>query len=141
VIELARMQLQPELCMVRVITAGMGALFEATGMEPTESGKLQMAAEEVFVYCVRSMADQRFRTPITVRLSHDHGMARVSIEHCGPHGPLDRYFKRNAADTHYKCTSPEGMGMRLARETVDALTYDYWAPEKTHRFCINYQWK
>ena len=138
-IELARMQLQPELPMVRVITAGMSALFEVTGMEPADSGKLQMAVEEVFVYCVHSMEDRRFKTPITVRLNYDHGLARVVLEHSGPHGELDRFFKRGATETHYKCTTPQGLGMRLARAAMDSLTYNYWAPEKMHRFSISYQ--
>lgn len=65
--EIATVTVQPKPQLFRLVAAAMGAFFDLRSVPQAEALKLQLVAEEIFGYCLATLARHERRSDVTVR--------------------------------------------------------------------------
>lgn len=138
---IAEWTLPPRVRNVAVITAGVDAICHMNGFSRHDSGRLQVALEGIFAYCVRSINSKCASSPIRVRLYWKDLKVSAEIEYYGPGGDLDDMLKRDSK-MPLRRTSFEAMGLFIARDLVETLSYsgrfDLTAGGKLNSYVMEY---
>lgn len=136
-IELATISVKADRRLIGVVNAGLRALCEQLGMEETRRHRLQLATEEVFLYCVETIRRTGTGGPVTVRFAHDAAGFQIIVEYEGKRGNLDKYLQPGMLK-NMKVKTFEGLGLCLAANVLDTLRNDYWAAEGLNRYIMTY---
>lgn len=136
-IELATITVKADRRLIGVVNAGLRALCDQLGMEEQRRFRLQLATEEVFLYCVETIRKTGTGGDVTVRFSHDAAGFRIIIEYMGKRGELDKYLQPGMLK-NMKVKTFEGLGLCLAANVLDTLGNDYWAAQGLNRYFMTY---
>ncbi len=136
-IELATISVNADRRLIGVVNAGLRALCEQLGMKETRRHRLQLATEEVFLYCVETIRKTATGGVVTARFAHDAAGFQIIVEYVGKRGDLDKYLQPGMLK-NMKVKTFEGLGLCLAANVLDTLRNDYWAAEGLNRYVMTY---
>lgn len=134
--EIATLTIQPKPQLFRIIAEAMGAYFDMRSVPQAEALKLQLVAEEIFGYCLATLARHERRSDITFRFHETDTTLTVMLEYIGPPGELDAALRR---DGHIERTSFEALGLSIARQFADSISCGYWFTQDMNRYSIVHQ--
>ncbi|WP_243547335.1 ATP-binding protein [Pseudodesulfovibrio tunisiensis] len=113
----------PNRASVRMVNAGLDAFCILNGFDENHSRRIQVCLEGVFMYCARNIMTQADPHDIEVRLYWRTNRLEMFVEHHGPRGEWDDCLRRNS-HVPLRRTSFEAMGLFIAREILDELTFE-----------------
>lgn len=137
VIELAIVTVKADRRLISVVNAGLRALCEQLGMEEERRFRLQLATEEIFLYCVETIRKSGLGGTVTTRFFHGAAGFQIIIDYKGKRGHLDKYLKPGMLK-EMKVKTFEGLGLCLAANILDTLRNDYWAAHGLNRYILTY---
>ncbi len=135
--EIATIHVIPDKRMVGLLTAGLKALCDRFGLDRDKTLRLQLAVEEVFLYCLSTLQENAGRSRITARYFHTPGGFMIILEYSGPRGRLDRYLRPGMLG-ELKVKTFEGLGLCLASNLLDDLRCDHWASQDINRYILTF---
>lgn len=110
---------------VVMVNNGIDAYCRANAISHRDSLRIQVCVEGVFAYLVQNIRNVKSWNEIHIDLFREDATVKVVMEHCGPGGEWDPALK---ADSSIKIrrTSFDSMGLFIAYDVLDSLTYDSW---------------
>jgi hypothetical protein len=87
--------------------------------------RLELATEEMFLYCLSTLAKAGLNSPVTTRFNHHARGFQVLMEYSGPKGVLDKYLQPGRIH-ELKMQSFESMSLCLASKILDHLSAHHW---------------
>ncbi len=131
----------PENRLIPVVTGGLEAFCRALDLGAEHSLRLQLALEGVLGYCMHLAREPMAQREVTARVFLADRMVRMEVEHDGPRGLLDHFFESGGRD-RFKRTSFEALGMYLASEIMDEMTFHrvprISSSTALSRYCLGY---
>jgi len=104
------------------------------GFDEEKASRISLALEEVFHYCVRLIQTDQEPSLISLAYRQRPQALDIQIEYRGPRGLLEKHFMPGR-ERSFKLTSFEAIGLRLADQSIDDLTYTPFH-DGTNRFTM-----
>lgn len=125
---------KPNIRMLPLIQKITQEIVEQVGLAKDRIPTTALAMEEVFGYCVKMLRTEKKPSGVTITYRQERTALHIIIEHQGPQGILERYF-RPGREESFKLTTFDAVGLKIARDVVDDLRYvrDY---DGTNRFTV-----
>ncbi len=113
-------------------------LFGRFGFAREQAVNIVVAVEEVFAYCVNLIRSVKSKSRIDISINHDGSHLKIIIEHDGPRGPLEKHLTEDS-QKKIERTSFEALGLYIAREVIDELTYTgYWGGKNAFTLIVKF---
>lgn len=124
----------PNIRMLTIIQKVTHDIGEQCNLEKNKILNLTLAIEEVFGYCLKMVTQEKHPSRITITYRQENATLLIIIEHQGPQGGLEKYF-RPGREESFLSTTFEAVGLKLAHHLMDDLRY-VLLHDGTNRFTI-----